>query len=99
MGLEAQATFCVPVDSMAPEPLEVVKPFHIVVRRVDEEYVATFFDANLSASGETDVEAVLNLKDIIAATFVMLRGHEPDQLGPGPRRQLAVLEHHLRDTD
>ncbi|GAF95929.1 unnamed protein product, partial [marine sediment metagenome] len=35
-------------------------------------YIATFFDANISASGDTQTEAIFNLKDMIVGTFEIL---------------------------
>jgi len=86
----------VPIQSLAPEPYEVIKPFQVVVRAADGEYIASFFDANLSASGETQAEAVLNLKDIIAGTFEILAGMNDAELGPGPLRQKRTLEEFVR---
>lgn len=96
--LERSAPVCVPIETLAPEPYEVIKPFHAVVQAQGEEYVASFFDANLNASGATQEDAVLNLKDVIVAVFETLTGHEPDQLGPGPARQLEVLKEFVRRT-
>ena len=86
----------VPIQSLAPEPYEVIKPFQVVVRPADGEYIASFFDANLSASGETQAEAVLNLKDIIAGTFEILAEMKEAELGPGPLRQKKTLEEFIR---
>jgi predicted RNase H-like HicB family nuclease len=94
--LERLAPILVPIETFAPEPYEVVKPFHVVVRSQDDEYMASFFDANLSASGETREEAIANLKDIIAGTFEILAGVEEDGLGPGPLQQRKVLEQFIR---
>ena len=96
--LERSAAVCVPIETFAPEPYEVVKPFHAVLQAQGEEYVATFFDANLSASGATQEEAVFNLKDVIAAVFDTLMAHDPAGLGPEPARQLQVLKEFIRRT-
>jgi hypothetical protein len=88
----------VPIQTLAPEPYEVIKPFHVVVQAGQDDYIASFFDASLSASGDTQDEAVYNLKDILIAAFDSLGEHREDQLGPGPRRQLAVLKEFIRKT-
>jgi hypothetical protein len=96
---QVQDRFCltVPVQSFAPEPIEVIKPISVVVRMASEDFIATFFDANISASGETEVEAVVNLKDMIAAVFECLdRSLKQNELGPGPKRQLTVLRQFIR---
>ncbi len=94
--LEKTTTLLVPIQSMAPEPYEVIKPFQVVVRAIDSEYVASFFDANLSASGETQAEAVLHLKDVIAGAFEILANMTDAEHGPGPLRQKRTLEEFIR---
>jgi len=94
--LERVAPILVPIETFAPEPYEVVKPFHAVVRHQEDQYIASFFDANLSASGDTQAEAVANLKDIIAGTFEILTTVEEDELGRGPLQQRKVLEQFMR---
>ncbi len=91
VNLERTAPVILPVQSLAPEPYEIIKPFHVVVRAEDDEYVASFYDANLAASGESREEAFANLKDTIVATYVILESYEKNQLGPGPTHQLEVL--------
>ncbi len=86
----------VPIDTLAPEPLVVVRPFHVTVEPYEDEYRASFVDANLSAFGETRNEAVWVLKDIIAATFEMLSDLGEARLGPGPARRFQVLREFIR---
>ena len=94
--LEEKRPVCVPVQSLSPEPYKVTRPFSVLVQASGDEYIATFFDANLSASGETQEEAVRNLKDIIVIVFESLTEHDDKQLGIGPARQLKVLGQFLR---
>ena len=95
---ERSRSLLVPIDTFAPEPFEVVKSFQVVVRPVEDEFIATFFDANLSAAGATPEEAVYNLKDVILATFDALTDHKEEELGPGPARQIRVLQQFLQRT-
>jgi len=88
----------VPIETLAPDPYEVIRSFHVVVQPFAEEYLARFFDANLAASGATVEEAVFNLKDMIVATYEMLCDHEESELGPGPAKQLQVLKAFLRES-
>ncbi len=89
--LERLSPILVPIETFAPEPYEVIKPFHVVVRFQDSEYIASFFDANLSASGDTQMEAIVNLKDIIIAIFDILTTENEEELGPSPLQQKKVL--------
>src|ERR1043165_771229 len=81
----------VPIDTLTPEPIDIVKPFHAVVQAVDGEYVATFFDANINASGDTQQEAIFNLKDMIVTLFNRVERKPSKQLGAALRRQKSVL--------
>ena len=55
-------------------------------------FIATFFDANISTSGDTEEEAVSNLRSLILDTFEHLESVPREELGPEPRRQLEVLK-------
>jgi len=87
--LEEHQTIIVPVETFDPEPYDVVRAFSVVVEPIDDEFTATFYDANLSASGDTTTEAVSNLKDVILSTFELLATEE--KLGVAMARQKAVL--------
>jgi predicted RNase H-like HicB family nuclease len=91
-----QQTF-VPIDTLAPEPLQVIRTFNVTVEPYEDEFRASFFDANLTAFGETRSEAIWNLKDIIAITFETLMDVGETKLGPGPARQLSVLREFIRN--
>jgi len=95
-ALERVSPILVPIESLAPEPYEVVKPLHAVVRFQNDGCIASVFDANLSASGDTPTEAVFNLKDIITGTFEVLCQMDENELGPGPLQQRKVLEEFMR---
>lgn len=97
--LERLSPILVPIESLAPELYEVVKPFHAVVRYQNEQYIASFFDANLGASGDTQAEAIFNLKDIITGTFEIVTTVDESELGPGPLQQRKVLEQFIRKKD
>jgi len=84
----------VPIATLAPEPYDLLREIMVVVQPDDDSFVATFFDANINASGNTQVDAVANLKDTMIATFEALE-REP-KLGKGPAIQLAVLREVMR---
>jgi hypothetical protein len=87
--LEEMAPLRVPIQSLAPEPYDILKPIEAVVQFVDGECVASFFDANLSTGGDTQAEAIFNLKALIVGTFEILVETKDSDLGPGPRQQKA----------
>jgi len=94
--LEEIKPIIVPIETFDPEPYEILKTFYAVIQQHEEEYVAYYFDANLSATGDTKEEAIYNLKDIIIATFDVLSSHNESELGLGPLRQIKLLKKIIR---
>jgi hypothetical protein len=88
----------VPIETLAPEPVLLKRPLHVVVRPTDGEYQATLFDANIGITGDTAEEAVSNLKQLIVDVFEQLECNE-GSLGPAAIRQLAVLKEFLQKQD
>jgi len=88
----------VPIVTFAPESLTLREPIWVVVQPVDDAFVATFFDANISTSGDTQEEAIANLKDLLLDVYLDLEEEPEERLGPEPRRQLAVLRSLIRRT-
>jgi predicted RNase H-like HicB family nuclease len=86
----------VAITSFAPEPYSLLQPIEILIEPVQDSFVASFFDANISASGDNQQEAFDNLKRLILDVYESLRAESLDRLGPEPKRQLAVIESFLR---
>jgi predicted RNase H-like HicB family nuclease len=68
----------------------------VVVQPADSGFVATFFDANVSMSGETQEEAVDNLRGLLVDLLEDLQSEPAEHLGPEPRRQLHALKAVMR---
>jgi hypothetical protein len=79
------------IATLAPEPYVLKKLLPVYLESDGDSVMATFFDANISISSETEDEAFDDLKSIILDTFDCLDAEPPAQLGPEPLRQLAVL--------
>jgi len=88
----------VPIATMAPEPYRVLRDIPAVLEPADDGFIATFFDANISTSGDTAEEAVSNLRSLILDVFDYLSSEPLNSLGPEPARQLAVLREFLART-
>lgn len=88
--LEPRLAITVPVITLAPAPFKLLQEIPVVLQPSGDDWIATFFDANVQASGDTQTEAVANLKDILISMFRRF-SKEAERLGPEPRRQLAVL--------
>jgi dCTP deaminase len=82
----------VPMTTLATANLKLQRDIPIVIEETDGGFVATFFDANLSMSGDTQEEAFRNVRGLIVDILSDLEGEPFDRLGPGPRMQLQVLQ-------
>lgn len=84
-----------PIDSLIPGSMVVTKTIHAQVTFEEECYIARFVDANVNASGDSEIDAIEMLKDAIASTFLAFVENE-HRLGVEPERQLAVLREFIR---
>ncbi len=90
------AGIMVPIATFAPDPYEATRPMLVVVQPSEGGFTASLFDANIHSAGDTEEEAVRNLKSLILDVFDNLSTEAPENLGPQPRRQLAVLQEFIR---
>ncbi len=90
------ASVLVPIAALEPAPYELLRNITAVVQPSDRGFTATFFDAGISTSGETQEEAVENLKSLIVDILEDLEVEPSEKLGPEPSRQLRVLRAFLR---
>lgn len=84
------------ISNFEPEPYDAKIQIPIVIRPAGEAYEASFFDANIHASGDTEEEALRNLKALILDVFDDLSSLKPEEMGPEPARQHRVLNHYIR---
>jgi hypothetical protein len=82
--------------SFAPEPYDLLHPIYVSIYQTDrDEYTASFADANLHASGDTEHETLENLKSLILDLYDSLVVEKEEDLGPEPKRQLLILQSFL----
>jgi predicted RNase H-like HicB family nuclease len=94
-------SFVVPISTMSPEPYKLDHTLFAVVEPVvpddpeeDCEFVASFPEASVAASGDTIEEAVRLLKERLIERMQFLEEHP--SLGDRLHRQLAVLRDVIR---
>jgi hypothetical protein len=97
--LGSRCSVIVPITTFAPEPFEPLKEIKTVVEESEDEFIASFYDANVSAEGSNRQEAYDNLKDLLLSRFDYLDKMPPEQLGPALQRQIAVLREFIRRCD
>ena len=84
------------IHTFAPEPVSLRKPIPILVRPHEGEYLASFLDANVNTSGETEAEAFSSIKTLILDVWEKLHKLETtSNLGPKLAERLAVLREFL----
>lgn len=97
--LQESRTFVVPLATLSPMPLEMVHQIPVTVQGSGEEFTATFTEANVSASGETEADAIAAFKESLLESFRILETMKPEELGPLPTRQWQVLQSVVRRID
>jgi predicted RNase H-like HicB family nuclease len=91
-------SFLVPIETLEPEPYEILKPFTAVVMEVEGGFEAAAFDLGIFASGDTEEEAISNLKETLLDTFDQLNELPDTRLGKGPLRQKGLLNKCVRSA-
>jgi predicted RNase H-like HicB family nuclease len=86
------------ISTFAPEAYEVLRPIPVLIRPEGDEFVASFVEANVNSSGETQQEAFENVKALLLDVFDNLRFHPVEKLGPEPAHRLAVLRDFIGAT-
>jgi predicted RNase H-like HicB family nuclease len=85
-------TFVVPLTNLAPGPMQMRLNIPATVEGDGEDFTATFTEANVSASGDTEADAIANLKESIVATYKILEAIPASEMSPLPARQWSVLK-------
>lgn len=85
------APVAVPIASFAPRPFEPRRPIGVVIAPCRGGFTASFLDANLSTSGETEAEALDNLKDLMLMVYEDFVRTDDSTLGPAMLKQQSVF--------
>lgn len=94
--LSKSVSIIVPITTFAPEPFELLKEIKVVVRPCGDEFLASFFDANVNTTGCNETDAVNSLKEMLLRRFDYLDHMPMAKLGPAMVKQIAVLRTFIR---
>ena len=97
--LQQSRVYVVPLTTLAPSPFQMVQQIPVTIEGDGEDFTATFVEANVSASGETEADAIANFKDSLLSSYELLESLPPNQLGPLPTRQWDILQDVVKRTD
>ena len=91
--------YVVPLATLTPEPFRMIQQIPVTIEGDGEDFTATFVEANVSASGETEADAIANFKDSLLSSYDVLEAMPAEQLGPLPSRQWEILHSVIKRTD
>jgi hypothetical protein len=95
--IEERQSKIIRLQTFAPEPYEMLKEINVLIEQDGEDnYRASFVDANVNASGCNEFEAVEGLKELLLSRYEFLNTTLPEKLGPGPKKQIAILREFIR---
>jgi hypothetical protein len=97
LRLQSLRAYVVPLTTLSAE-FQLTQPIPVMIEGCDENFIASFTEANISASGETEGDAIANFKDSLVSSYQVLEGMSSDKLGPLPARQWKVLQNVVRRT-
>lgn len=97
LRLQSLRAYVVPLTTLSSE-FQLTQPIPVTIEGEDENFTATFAEANISASGETEGDAIANFKDSLVASYQVLEATPANKLGPLPDRQWKVLQNVVRRT-
>jgi predicted RNase H-like HicB family nuclease len=92
-------SFLVTIESLEPEPYEIMRPFTAVVMEAEGGFEAAIFDLGIFAPGDTEEEAIANLKETLLDTVDRLNELPDTRLGKGPLRQKSLLNKWIRRVE
>jgi hypothetical protein len=94
--IKAHRTFVVPLITLSPEPYILDTQIPVVVEGEDDNFTATFYEANIAASGDTISDAIANFKETLVMQYEFLEKTAKEKLGPLPRRQWEIIQNLLK---
>lgn len=95
-GLAGPQLGTVQLTTLEPGRYELHRDIPAALQSSEDGFTATFFDANIATGGDTEQEALDNLRSLIVDTFELLESEPIEALGPEPQRQLNVLRSLIR---
>jgi hypothetical protein len=82
---------CTTIASLGIPGYGLLKPIPVTILPDGGEFIATFFDANISTGGDTREGACASLQSLIAEFYDDLATSRQEQLGPSLQRRKHVL--------
>lgn len=86
----------VAINSLNSERLELIRPVSVFVKKSEQDYIAKIFDFEVSGYGETEAEAIEDLKIDIEETYFDFTDNA-DRLGPIPKRALLAFKEFIKE--
>lgn len=94
---ESQA-FVVPLTTLAPQPYKMLAQIPVTIKG-GEGFTASFNEASVSASGDTEADAIANFKEMLLSLYEIFASTPREKLGPLPARQWNILSHLIQRSE
>ena len=86
------------IGSLAPTALPLKQFIPVSLTETSDGYIASFVEANIHSSGESELEAIDNLRTLITDFYTRLSGLAPSLLGPMPAKQFSILRSFIQPS-
>jgi hypothetical protein len=92
-------TFVVPLTTLAPAPFQIMQQIPVTIEGDGEEFTATFSEASVSGSGDTEAEAIDNFKDALLSNYDLYENMPASKLGKSIAQQWCIIKNVIRRTE
>lgn len=89
--IEESGGVSIAIATLGESTVRLLRPVPVTIRFNGDDFIASFFDANIHASGETEQEAFDGLREMLIGTFTLLDSHDSSSLSNEMQRSLRVL--------
>ena len=86
------------LSTLGIEGIEIRKPISVTIEQDGDSFIANFYEANLSAAGDTIPKALGGLQNLIADAFEDLENEPLEKLGKSMKKQKRILQEMLCRT-
>jgi hypothetical protein len=89
--LVSRRNIIVTITTLYPDPFRLLRDLPVNLEIDEDDCVATWYEANISASAESEGDAIAYFKAQLVSAFVLFESTPESEMGPLPLRQWSVL--------
>jgi hypothetical protein len=89
--LASKRNIIVMITTLYPDPFRLLRDVPVNLEIDEDDCVATWYEANISASAESEGDAIAYFKAQLVSAFVLFETTPESEMGPLPLRQWNVI--------